>query len=115
MLKHLILVGDLDELRVILSLLICDKSQIRISFLTVFANCKRIVQTVLLEEFLGVIVAVDVNLGKGIINSGVLRTGFQSTFEKRKEQLESVAAFDFSNQLVDRNLSLNRHQEVFDN
>ena len=75
MLEHLILICNLNELGIILSLLICNESKVRVTFFAVFTNDERIVQRVFFEEFLWIVVAVNVNLGQSIVNSRVLRTG----------------------------------------
>src|SRR5579859_388716 len=91
MLEHLILVRDVHKLRIILALLICNESQVWISFLTVLADDERIVQGIFLEEFLGIVVAVDINLGKSVEDSRILRSGFQRTLEEGKKQFETIA------------------------
>src|SRR5579859_7454468 len=115
MFEHLILICDLNELSIILSLLVGDKSQVRVALLAVLTDSKRIIQGILLEEFLRVVVAVDVDLRKSIIDCRILRAGIESILEERKKQLETIATLNFSHQLINWNLSLNRHQEVLDN
>ncbi len=56
--EHRVLVGDVDELEVILPFPICNVCQVGISLLTVFANCQSVVEVILFEEFFGVLVRI---------------------------------------------------------
>src|SRR5271170_2530834 len=72
--KHLVLIRDMDKLGFVLSFLICNEGQVWIAFLAVLADGKRIVQRILLEELLGIVVAVDVDFGESIVDSRNLST-----------------------------------------
>ena len=80
--EHTVLVCDVDELDIILTLPIGYERQIRIALLTVFADNQRVVLVVLLEEFLGVGVAVDVDLGQGVEDCLLLIAALKSCFQE---------------------------------
>ena len=85
MFEHLILVGDMDEFYIILPLLIGNESQIWIALLAIFPDGEWVVQMILFKEFLGVVVAVDIDLRESIVNRRILWTSLQSTLEERQK------------------------------
>ena len=55
---------------------------------------------ILLQELLRVVVAVDVDLGKCIVDSGVLRAGLNAGFQPGQDELQTIASLDLVNKLV---------------
>ncbi|KAI6757104.1 hypothetical protein HG531_002929 [Fusarium graminearum] len=92
---HGVLVGDVDKLKIILALGVGDVGQVGITLLTVLSNSKGIVLVVLLEELLGVVVGVDIDLGKSVVHSLLLVTSLESGLEERQKQLKAVARLNF--------------------
>ena len=62
-LEHGVLIGNIDELQVILTLSIGDVGKIWVSLLAVFTDSERIILIILLEKLLGVIVTSKVSYG----------------------------------------------------
>lgn len=61
-----------DELQITLSSLISHTGQVRVSLLAVFSDDSAVVERVLLQEALGCVVAIDVDLGQCIVGSWLL-------------------------------------------
>ena len=55
---------------------------------------------ILLQELLRVVVAVDVDLGNGIVDRGVLATSLHTRLKPRQNQLQPVARLNLLNKLV---------------
>jgi hypothetical protein len=99
-----------------LPLAIGDEGEVRITLLAVLSNSESVVEVVLLEEFLWVVVAVDVDLGEGVVDSLLLVTRGKSCLKEWQEKLQPVAALYLRNQLVNRNYRrINGRKKVFDN
>lgn len=63
----------------------------------------RSTHVVLLEEGLGVIVGIDVDLGESVVNGGLLLSSSNLGLEPGKDQLEAVALLDLIHELIDGN------------
>ena len=55
---------------------------------------------VLLQELLRVVIAVDVDLGKCIVDSGVLRASLNAGFQPGQDELQTIASLNLVNKLV---------------
>lgn len=62
----------MDQLLVTLSSLVGHAGQVGVSLLAVLAHHPAVVEGVLPQEALGVVVAVDVDLGQGVVGGGLL-------------------------------------------
>lgn len=60
-----------NQLLVTLSPLVGHAGQVGVSFLTVLSHHAAVVEGVLPQEALGVVVAVDVDLGQGVVGGGL--------------------------------------------
>lgn len=69
---------------------------------------------ILLQEGLGIVVAVDVDFSQGIVQSGIGSACLDARLEPGKDQLQTVALLDFVDKFVDREVASNRSQEVLD-
>ena len=94
LLEHRIFVGDRDELVVTKALRVCNVRKVWVPLLAEFANDQRLVKVVLLQERLGVVVAIDVNLGQSVIHGGILRAGLNSSLQPREDQLQPIPLLD---------------------
>lgn len=79
----------MNQFLVTLSSFIGHTGQVGVSFLTVFAHDTTVVVGVLPQEALGVVVAVDVDLGQGIVGSRLLTTFMNTSLQPRQQQLQS--------------------------
>lgn len=64
--------AHLDELQVALPSLVSHAGQVGVSFFTVASHHGAVVERILLQEALRCVVAVDVDLGQGIVGSRLL-------------------------------------------
>lgn len=80
----------MNQFLVTLSSFIGHTGQVGVSFLTVFAHDTTVVVGVLPQEALGVVVAVDVDLGQGIVGSRFLTTFMNTSLQPRQQQLQSA-------------------------
>ena len=133
--EHRVFVCDTDEFNVILPFLVGNICQIRIPLLTVFADGEGVVEVVLLEELLGVVVTVDVDLRKSAENRGIssrhllryevwmdllvnrllLIPCSQGSLKERQQKLQTIPRLDLRNELIDRyRLWRDRVQEPLD-
>lgn len=114
-LEHRILVGDADKLQVVLTLTVCNIRQVRVALLTVLAHSKRVVHVVLLEEFLRIVVRVNVDFRESIVDSLLLIASRKSSLEERQKELQTVARLDFLDKFVDRDAGRgDRAEETLD-
>ena len=63
---------------------------------------------------LGVVVAVDVDLGDSVVNGGILRAGLYASLEPREDELQPVPLLDFVDELVDGEVASDGGKESFD-
>jgi hypothetical protein len=56
--EHAVLIGDVDELEVVATLLVSDEGQVRVALLAVLSNSKGVVLVVLFQELLRVVVGI---------------------------------------------------------
>ncbi|KAH3667460.1 hypothetical protein OGAPHI_003109 [Ogataea philodendri] len=73
-----------------------------------------VVLVVLKQEFLWVVVGVNVDLGKSVVDGLVCGTRLQSSLQERQQDLESVSLFHLLTKLGNWNLSKNGLQERLD-
>lgn len=71
-LVHGVDVGNCNKLGITLAPLVRNADQIRVSLLAVLSNGLGVVVGVALEERLGVAAVVDVDLGDGVVDFGIL-------------------------------------------
>jgi hypothetical protein len=92
-----------------------EHTKVRITLLTVLSDNQGIILVVLLEELLGVVVAIDVDLRERIVDGLLLVASRESGFKERQEKLQAVSGLDLANELVnwDR-CRVNSGQEVLD-
>ena len=109
-----VVVADFDQFTVALAALVGHAGQMRIAFLAVFAHHAAVVEAILLEEALGVVVAVDVNLGQGIVGGWFHRSFVDARLEPGQQQLEAVSFLNLLDQLVGRELTADDHDQRFD-
>lgn len=83
-------ITNVYELLVTLSSLISHTGQVRVSFLTVFPHHTAVVVRVLPQESFWVVVAVDVDLGKGIVGSWLLTALVDTRLQPWQQQLQSA-------------------------
>ena len=112
LLEHRILVGDRDKLVVAEALCIRNVGEIWIPLLTEFTDNQRLIKVVLLQERLGVVVTIDVNLGQSVVYRGVLRASLDTSFQPGKDELEPISLLNLVNQFVDREVSGDGSQET---
>lgn len=130
LLEHRVLVRDRNELIVAQPLRIRYVREVRIPGLkepsddqwlvklrseirTLFDNLKEFREThvVLLQESFRFAIRVDVDLRKGIVNSGILATLLHTSFEPRENQLQPVPGLDLVNEFIDREIAWNGGQK----
>ena len=75
LLEHRVLVGDRNEFVVTETLRVRDVGKVWVPLLAEFTNHQRFVKVVLLQERLWVIVAIDINLGQGVVHGRILGAG----------------------------------------
>ncbi|KAI3480029.1 hypothetical protein L1887_57805 [Cichorium endivia] len=93
-LEHGVVVGDGDQLIVAEALGVGDVGEVGVALLAVLADDARVVEVVFLEEGLGVVVAVDGDLGEGVVERLVLGAGLDLGLEEGEDELEAVALLD---------------------
>ncbi len=81
---------NIDEFLVALSSLIGHTGQVRVSFLTVFPHHPAVVERVFPQEAFWVVVAVDVDLGQGIVGSWLLTALMDTRLQPWQQQLQSA-------------------------
>lgn len=79
----------MNQLLVTLSSFIGDAGQVGVSFLTILAHHAAVVVGVLPKEALWVVVAVDVDLGQGVVGSRLLATFMNTSLQPGQQQLQS--------------------------
>jgi len=114
LLEHRVLIGDRDEFFVAEALCVRNVGEIWIPLLAEFADNQRLVEVVLLQERLGVVVAVNVNLGQSVVHGGILRAGLDPSLQPGEDQLEPIPLLDLVDQFVDGEVSRDRGQETLD-
>jgi hypothetical protein len=114
LLEHRVLVGDRNKLVVTEALCVRNVGEVWIPLLAEFTDDQRLVKVVLLQERLGVVVAVDVNLGQGVVHGGILRAGLDPSLQPGEDQLEPIPLLDLVNQFVDGEVSRDGSQEALD-
>ncbi len=93
-----------------------EHTKIRISLFAICANDQSIILIILLQEPFRVIVTIDVDLCKSIVDSLLLVTGGQGGFKKRQEQLQAIPRLHFSNKLINWNRSrVDGLEKIFNN
>jgi len=114
LLEHRVLIGDCDKLVVTEALCVRNICEVWVPLLAEFTDDQGLVEVILLQERLGVVVAVDVNLGQGVVHGGILRSGLDPSLQPGKDQLEPVSLLDLVNQFVNREVSRDGSQETLD-
>ena len=114
LLEHRVLIGDCNELVIAETLRVRNIGKVWIPLLAEFTDDQWLVKVVLLQERLGVVVAVDVNLGQSVVHGGILRTGLDPGFQPGEDQLEPISLLDLVNQFVDGEVSRDGSQETLD-
>ena len=114
LLEHRVLVGDCNKFVVAETFCICDVREVWVPLLAEFTDDQRLVKIVLLQERLRVVVAVDVNLGQGVVHGGILRAGLDPGLQPWQNQLESVPLLDLVYQFVNGEVSRDGSQETLD-
>lgn len=79
----------MNQLLVTLSSLIRHTGQVGVSFLTVLAHHAAVVKGVLPQKAFGVVVAVDVDLGQGVVGGGLLAALVNASLQPGQQQLQS--------------------------
>ena len=82
--------AHLDELLITLSPLIGHTGQVGVPLLTVATNHAAVVELVLTEVALWVVVAVNVDLGQGIVSGGLLHSLMDTGLKQRQKKLQPV-------------------------
>jgi len=77
--------AHLDKVQVTLAPLIGHAGQVRVPLLTVAAHHRTVVEGVLLQKALRGVVAVDVDLGQGIVGSGLLAAVMNAGLQPRQQ------------------------------
>ena len=67
-----------------------------------------------LQELLRIVIAIDVNLGKGVEDCRVLAASLYTCFEPEKNELKPVTGLNLVNKLVDSEVTRRRGQQRFD-
>lgn len=83
-------ITNIYELLVTLSSLIGHTGQVRVSFLAVFPHHTAVIVWVLPQEAFWVVVAVDVDLGQGIVGSWLLTALVDTRLQPWQQQLQSA-------------------------
>lgn len=79
----------MNEFLVTLSSFISHASQVGVSLFTVLAHHAAIIVGVLPQEALGVVVAVDVDLGQGVVGCRLLTAFMNTSLQPRQQQLQA--------------------------
>ena len=114
LLEHRVFIGNRNKLLVAEALCVRDVGEVWIPLLAEFTDDRGLIKVVLLQECLGVIVAIDVNLGQGVIHGRILRTGLYPSLQPGKDQLEPISLFDLVHQFVNGEVSRNGGQKTLD-
>lgn len=77
-----------DELQVALSSLVSNAGQVGVSLLAVFSDHGAVVERVLLQEALGCVVAVNVDLGQCIVGSRLLASLMDTRLQPRQQKFQ---------------------------
>lgn len=129
LLKHRVLVGNRDEFVVAEPFRIGDVCEVGITFLAELPDHHRVVQlclvmskestrqekvayVVVLQERLGIVVAVNIDLRDSVENRSVLTSGLNPSLEPRQNQFQPVAFLDFMNELVNWEVSSDRCEQA---
>jgi len=112
--EHRVLICDRDKLVVTESLCVRNVGEVWVPLLAEFTDNQRLVKVVLLQECLGIVVAVNVDLGQSIVHGGVLGASLDSGLQPWQDQFKPIPLLDFVNQLVDGEVSGDRSQETLD-
>ena len=83
-----------------------QRGEVWVPFLAEFSNDQRLVEVVLLQERLGVVVAVNVDIGQGVVHGGILRASLNPNLQPGKDQFDPV------NQFVNGVISRDRSRET---
>ena len=81
LLEHRVLVGDRNKLVVTEALCVRNVGEVRIPLLAEFTDDQRFVKIVLLQEGLGVVVAVDIDLSQGVVHGRILGAGLDPSLQ----------------------------------
>lgn len=114
LLEHRVLIGDRNKLVVTEALCVRNIGEVWIPLLAEFTDDQRLVKVVLLQERLRVAVAVDVDLGQGVVHGRILRAGLYPSLQPGEDQLEPVSLLDLVNQFVNGEVSRDGSQEALD-
>ena len=137
LLEHRVVVGQGNELVITEAFGVGDVGDRRVALLAVLSDNKRLVQlvavrkvyvskedfkggqetgayVVLSEERLRVVVAIDIDLGQRVEQSGVLLSTRNLALDPRKEQLETVPLLDLLDELLDGEDPHNAGKKVLD-
>ena len=114
LLEHRVLIGDRNELVITEALCVRNVGKVWIPLLAEFADDQRLVEVVLLQECLRIVVAVNVNLGQGVVHRGILGVGLDPSLQPGEDQLEPIPLLDLVNQFVNGEISRDRGQETLD-
>lgn len=79
-----------DQLLVTLSSFVGNAGQVRVPLFTVLSDHAAVVVRVLTQETLGVVVAVDVDLGQCIVGGRLLAAFVDARLQPRQQQLQPV-------------------------
>lgn len=79
----------MDQLLVTLSSFISHTGQVGVPFLTVLAHHTAVVIGVLPQEAFRVVVAVDVDLGQGVVGGGLFAAFMNTSLQPGQQQLQS--------------------------
>jgi len=80
----------MDELLVTLPPLVGHAGQVGVPLLAVLAHHAAVVEGVLPQEALGVVVAVDVDLGQGVVGGRLLAAIVDARFQPGQQELQSA-------------------------
>ena len=114
LLEHRVFIGDRNKLVVTEALCVRDVGEIWIPLLAEFADDQGLVKVILFQESLGVVVAVNVDLGQGVVHRGILRAGLDPSLQPGEYQFEPIPLLHLVNQFVDGEVPRNRSQETLD-
>lgn len=102
-LEEIVLIGDSNELLITLTPcpLVGSEGKVGIPLLAVFNYDLGVIVLVVDEEVLGVLVDVNVNLGKGVVQRWFLYTLVVTSFEPGLEHSQFTSFFEFLNEFWD--------------
>ena len=69
---------------------------------------------VLLQELLGIVIRVNVDLSQSVVNRRILTTSLNPRLEPRKDEFETVSCFDLVHKLVDGEVARNGGKQRLD-